>query len=69
MIPIKGSDFVRDEATGALININVNAFQQYKHRREQQKVQVQQEQEINDLKNEVAELKDLITKLLESKNV
>lgn len=69
MIPIKGTDFARDENNNALINTNVSAYLQYKHRRQQNQIQNQQDKEIASLKNEIADLKLMIAKILESKNV
>ena len=62
------SDLVRDSSTGAIINRNVSEFEAYKKR----KLKMQENQdkvrdacrEINNLKQELYEIKDLIKKLV-----
>ena len=60
---LKGeSSFVRDPNTGAVLNINSNELEQARQRKELRK---QQDQEFEDLKNEVSEIKELLLKLVE----
>ena len=62
------NDLVRDNTSGAIINTNVSEFQAYKKR----KLKMQENQdkvrdacrEINNLKQELYEIKDLIKKLV-----
>lgn len=53
-------DFCRDSRNNALINTNVGALVRYKQQRQQNKT-------IEDLKEEVDELKDLVKLLLKDK--
>lgn len=58
-------ELVRDLNSGAISSLNksaVNKYQKQKKLVEENKAQVE---EINNLKNEVAEIKDLMIKLLE----
>ena len=65
------NDLVRDNTSGAIINTNVSEFQAYKKR----KLKMQENQdkvrdacrEINNLKQELYEIKDLIKKLVGKK--
>ena len=65
LVKTDNPNFLRDESSNALINTNVNAFKLYKQQRQYSK----KESEIESLKDEVAELKMLVKKLLEEKNV
>jgi hypothetical protein len=62
-IPVKGnSSLARDPKTGAIVNINtleINAARERKALKEKDK------QELQQLKNEVAEIKQLLIKLVE----
>jgi hypothetical protein len=57
-------DFVKDEKTGAIVNINKTKADadRLKLKRERER-----EEEINKLKDDVGEIKDLLHKLLEKK--
>jgi hypothetical protein len=60
---IKGdTSFVRDTTTGAILNINSNELDQARERKTLRK---QKEQEFENLKNEVSEIKELLLKLVE----
>jgi hypothetical protein len=62
-IPVKGnSSLVRDSRTGAIVNINT---QEINDARERKALKQKDKQEIQDLKNDVAEIKQLLTKLVE----
>ena len=54
--------FVRDTNTGAILNINKNEIAAARERKRQRKLK---EQELQDLKNEVSEIKELLVKLIE----
>jgi len=59
---ISGTDFARDVNSGGVVNINrdeINAARRAKQLRKNR------EQEFNDLKNEVGEIKELLNKLIE----
>jgi len=54
--------FVRDANTGAILNINKSEIAAARERKRQRKLK---EQELQDLKNEVSEIKELLVKLIE----
>jgi len=66
MIPVKGHpDLYRDENTGAILNCNDTGYQNYisnKNLKEAQKLS--QKQEIENLKNDVNEIKSLLMELI-----
>jgi len=53
---------VRDRTTRAILNINKNEIREAKLRKE---VRKQKEQELNDIKNELRDLKEIVHKLIE----
>lgn len=53
---------VRDLNSGAILNINTEEIERA---RERKKLRKQKEQEFEDLKNEVSEIKELLLKLVE----
>jgi len=63
-IPVEGHpNFFRDEKSGAIINSDFNAYNQYmlsKQKRELQKKQ------IDELKSEITEIKTMLKQLLEN---
>ena len=62
MIPVKGHKHLfRDERSGAIINTDTQGYLQYKKLQEQKNIQ---ENEIQRLRNEVDELKSLISGLI-----
>lgn len=62
-IKVDGSpNFVRDKSTGAIININKDEMQKARLAKMARK---QQEKELQDLKNDVDEIKILLRQLLE----
>lgn len=62
-IKIKGhSDFVRDASSGAIININTGDIEKARLAKQAKK---RQEQELQDLKNEMSEIKTLLRQLIE----
>jgi len=61
-------DFVRDERSGALINTNVNAYRLYKQQRSSQTHIKNLDYEIDSLRNEINELKQLIKEVVKEKH-
>jgi len=57
--------YVRDTTNMSLINTNKKAYDIYKA---QKKIQSQKQSEINDLKNELNSLKELLKSVIESKS-
>lgn len=55
-------NLVRDDNTGVILNINSNEINAARQRKLRNK---QKEQEFEDLKNEVSEIKELLLKLVE----
>jgi hypothetical protein len=67
LIKVDGhAGLVRDKNTGAILNINSNEIDRIKElRRNQREVKKSQEQEINQLKSDVFEIKMMLSKLIE----
>ena len=61
-IKLDGGDFARDMKTGAVVNINRDEIERA---RQAKKLRKQKESEFDTLKNEVGEIKELLTKLVE----
>lgn len=62
MIPVKGHPHLyRDENSGAIINCDFTAYNQYVNSLESR---TNQKKEIEDLKKEVGEIKDLLKELI-----
>ena len=63
------SDLVRDEKTGAIININRNEAQLARDRKMKRKAEAAEQQQlksdVDQLKNDMTLIKDLLTKLVE----
>jgi len=57
------SDYSRDMKTGAIINTNEMAYQNYI---KSKKVRDQKRREIEDLKDEISEIKDLLKTLIDN---
>ena len=55
-------NLVRDKDTNVIININRSEIEQAKKRKAER---IKKEQEINNLKNEVSEIKRMLTKVIE----
>jgi hypothetical protein len=71
-LKVSGHDgLVRDTANGAIINTNVEDYKVYMAQREsalqRQKQITEQAEEINNIKNELSEIKSLLTQLLANK--
>jgi hypothetical protein len=67
LIKVEGhSGLARDKNTGAILNINSNEIDRIKElRRNQRELKKSQEQEINQLKSDVSEIKMMLSKLIE----
>lgn len=68
-LKVEGNDsLVRDVSSKAIINTNNKAYQEYINKRnaaKQMKEQISsQQEEINSIKNEVTEIKELLLKLI-----
>ena len=62
-LKVKDHDnLVRDKDTNVIININRSEIEQAKKRKAER---IKKEQEINNLKNEVSEIKSMLTKVIE----
>jgi len=62
-LKVEGHDgLVRDNKSGAILNINTTEVEQA---RERKRLRKQKEKEFEDLKNEVSEIRDLLHKLIE----
>ena len=59
------SSLLRDEHSTAIVSNDTNSYELYKKRRETFKIQ---KNEINTLKNEVGEIKELLHTLIEKEN-
>ena len=62
-------DYRRDDSSGALINTNVSAYKAYKMQRDGQRSIDGLNQDLNELKDEFQQIKALLLKVLEEKNV
>jgi len=70
LLPVENVDgLFRDTSSGAIVNLNDAAYNEHKKKRllaDMKKVKLlTQEQEINNLKNDVKDLKSLVKQLLE----
>jgi hypothetical protein len=68
VIKTEREDFLRDQTNHALINTNVNAYKHYVQQRESQKKVVGIEQEVDTLKKDVTEIKEMLMILLKQTN-
>ena len=61
MIPVEGHKHLfRDEKSGAIINTDSHGFSQYK---KSKNIRLTQKEEINTIKRDIEELKDLLKKI------
>tara|TARA_R110000868_G_scaffold382366_1_gene648933 strand:- start:8892 stop:9107 length:216 start_codon:yes stop_codon:yes gene_type:complete len=67
LIKVDGhAGLARDKNTGAILNINSNEIDRIKElRRNQRELKKSQEQEINQLKSDVSDIKMMLSKLIE----
>lgn len=68
IIKTEKEDFCRDVSNHAVINTNVNAYKQYLHSRESQKKVVSIESEVDSLKRDVQDIKEML-KILIKQNI
>lgn len=68
LVKTNDPDYCKDEANGGVINTNVNAFKMYKQRRESEKNVSILNNQINNLQNEVQDLKNLIKEFLRDRD-
>ena len=62
-IPVKGnSSLARDSQTGAIVNINT---QEINEARDRKALRLKEKQELEQLKSDVADIKQMLTKLFE----
>jgi hypothetical protein len=55
-------DYVRDQATGVILNINKSEMNLA---RERKRIRKEKEKELDNLKNEVSEIKQLLNRIIE----
>lgn len=66
MIPVDGhKNLYRDEQTGAIVNLNQSEYNNYVLLREQKR---REKLEIQNIKNDIQEIKSILYKLIENKN-
>jgi hypothetical protein len=64
IIKTEKEDFLRDNTNNALINTNVTAYQQYRNQRESQKKVMNIEGEVDSLKKDVTDIKEMLMILI-----
>jgi len=64
MIKTENPDYIRDDSNHALINTNVNAYKNYVQQRQAQKKVVGIEHEVDTLKKDVTEIKEMLMILI-----
>lgn len=62
---INTKEFERDKDSKALINTDVQAFEEYKRTKRQLKKTFEMEREINSLKNDMQEIKRLLKNIID----
>jgi len=60
-------DLVKDEDTKAILNTNKVALSAYKKRREQQRTVQNMSEELNDIKNDMSEIKSLLRDIINNR--
>lgn len=63
-IKTDADNFLRDKQSSALLNIDVNAFRIYRQQRESQTATASVRQDVDDLKKDVADIKDMLLILI-----
>lgn len=66
LIPVEGSkNLFRDKMTGAIINYDSNGYNEYVKSKNKRR---KEREEIEKLKDDISEIKNLLNQLLQSKN-
>lgn len=65
---IQSKEFIRDEGSNALINTNRKAFEERKRIKHQLQKNSEMESEINSLKNDIKEIKDILKCIADRKD-
>lgn len=68
MIKTEDSSFVRDPSSNALINSNVDAYKLYIQQRRQQKDRSDLQGQIDNLKNDLGDIKQMLSVLIQREN-
>lgn len=68
MIKTEDSSFVRDPSTSALINSNVDAYKLYIQQRKQQKDKTDLQGQIDSLKSDIGDIKQMLSVLIQREN-
>lgn len=63
MIQTEEKDYIRDPSCGALINTNIKALQEYRLKKQQANKIEKIEDDLNDLKNMMLEIKRMVIEL------
>ena len=64
VVKTEKEDFLRDQSNHALINTNASAYRQYVQQRESQKKVMDIEGEVNSLKKDVTDIKEMLMILI-----
>ena len=65
-LKVKGhGGYIKDTHTGIVLNVNNSEIEQAKIRKKQKQ---QQQNEVNELKNEVGDIKNMLTQIVEKLN-
>lgn len=68
MIKTEDTSFVRDPSTNALINNNVDAYKLYIQQRRQQKDKSDLQGQIDSLKSDIGDIKEMLSVLIQREN-
>lgn len=68
IVKTEDSDFLRDQSNYALINNNINAYNLYKQQRKQQSDFNSVQQEIDALKGDMSDIKNMLHILIQREN-
>lgn len=68
MIKTEDSSFVRDPSTNALINNNADAYKLYIQQRKQQKDKSDLQGQIDNLKSDLGDIKQMLSVLIQREN-
>ena len=60
--------YLRDDNNSALINTNINAYKQYVSQRESQKKVRSLESEVDSLKSDITDIKEMLSILIKQNN-